>query len=52
MITASHNPWEDNGLKIIRPDGEMLHIQDEKRLEDFVNQTDLLQALDLLEINS
>ncbi len=30
MITASHNPSEDNGLKIIRPDGEMLHIDDEK----------------------
>lgn len=24
MITASHNPEEDNGLKIIEPDGSML----------------------------
>jgi phosphoacetylglucosamine mutase len=37
MITASHNPWEDNGVKIIWPDGEMLHVNEEKILEDFVN---------------
>lgn len=24
MITASHNGYEDNGLKIIEPDGGML----------------------------
>lgn len=24
MITASHNSWEDNGVKIIEPDGSML----------------------------
>lgn len=49
MMTASHNPWEDNGVKIIRPDGEMLHLKDEMILEDFVNETDLLKALQFLD---
>lgn len=37
MLTASHNHYLDNGVKIIWPDGEMLHIKDEKILENFVN---------------
>lgn len=32
MITASHNPYYDNGVKIIRPNGEMLHSEEEKIL--------------------
>lgn len=24
MVTASHNPEEDNGIKLVDPDGEML----------------------------
>lgn len=48
MITASHNPHYDNGVKIIRPDGEMLHVEDEKRLEDFVNEFDIIKGVDII----
>ena len=26
MITASHNPEEDNGVKLVDPSGEMLNV--------------------------
>jgi phosphomannomutase len=26
MITASHNPPDDNGVKLVDPDGEMLEV--------------------------
>lgn len=37
MITASHNPEEDNGVKIIDPMGEMLEMKWEKLATDLVN---------------
>lgn len=49
MFTASHNPCCDNGVKIIRPNGEMLHQEEEKLLTNFVNEFDLEKALTLLE---
>jgi phosphoacetylglucosamine mutase len=33
MITASHNPKQDNGLKIIERDGAMLNMAWEKLVE-------------------
>lgn len=35
MITASHNPPEDNGFKFIGPDGMEVTSDDEAALEDF-----------------
>ena len=37
MITASHNPESDNGIKIIGPTGIMLDPHYEKMIESFVN---------------
>lgn len=34
MVTASHNPWWDNGLKFFGGDGHKLSEQDQARLED------------------
>lgn len=40
MVTASHNPASDNGLKLIEPDGSMLHSDWETAATEFVNATD------------
>lgn len=37
MITASHNPHLDNGVKIINSKGEMINVHDEKIITDYVN---------------
>ena len=33
MITASHNPYHDNGLKLFGPDGMKLSDKIEKKIE-------------------
>lgn len=40
MITASHNPGHDNGLKLVDPSGEMLESSWEKIATDLVNIDD------------
>ena len=37
MITASHNPEEDNGVKLVDPVGEMLQEQWEKHATQLAN---------------
>lgn len=37
MITASHNPVQDNGVKLIEPSGEMLESDWERIVEKFCN---------------
>ena len=45
MVTASHNPKQDNGLKIFEKDGEMLEASWEKLAEDIVNTRDIVGFL-------
>ena len=38
MITASHNPYHDNGLKLFGPDGLKLSDKIEKKIENLINK--------------
>lgn len=38
VISASHNPYDDNGIKLFAPDGYKLSDQDEKNIEDILSQ--------------
>jgi phosphoglucosamine mutase len=39
MLSASHNPYHDNGIKIIKKYGAKLSARDEQLLTEFVTQT-------------
>ena len=38
MITASHNPYYDNGLKLFGPDGLKLSDKIEKKIENLIDK--------------
>jgi phosphoglucosamine mutase len=38
MITASHNPHNDNGLKLFGPDGMKLSDKIEKKIEKLIDK--------------
>ncbi|NMB02326.1 MAG: phosphoglucosamine mutase [Firmicutes bacterium] len=40
MISASHNPLQDNGIKVFGPDGFKLSEQEEERIEDLIPADD------------
>jgi phosphoglucosamine mutase len=42
MISASHNPYEDNGIKLFGPDGFKLSDEDELAIESLLDQQPLL----------
>ncbi len=44
MISASHNPYDDNGIKLFRPDGYKLSDEVEAEIEDLIG-SDLLSRL-------
>lgn len=45
MITASHNMYLDNGVKIVNHEGEMINKDDEKIIESYVNSNFDLESL-------
>jgi phosphoglucosamine mutase len=38
MISASHNPYQDNGIKLFGPDGYKLSDEDEHKIEEMVRE--------------
>lgn len=44
MISASHNPYEDNGIKLFGPDGFKLSDEDELAIEALIDQDLALAA--------
>lgn len=50
MITASHNPVQDNGIKLIECNGEMLSLEWEPLVEGFCNIHDKNQILNELDV--
>ena len=46
MITASHNPKQDNGVKIIEKTGAMLNPKLEKIVQDLVNTDNIADYID------
>ena len=45
MITASHNPFHDNGLKLFGPDGMKLSDKIEKKIESLIDKKTISQLL-------
>jgi phosphoglucosamine mutase len=45
VISASHNPFQDNGIKIFGPDGFKFPVTEEKQLEDLILKGDLSNHL-------
>ena len=46
MITASHNPYYDNGLKLFGPDGMKLSEKIEKKIEKLIDAKNTKQLTD------
>ncbi len=46
MISASHNPYQDNGIKLFGPDGYKLSDADEREIEARIEGTPVLAAPD------
>src|SRR3569833_518750 len=44
MISASHNPFDDNGIKLFGPDGYKLSDEIEKQVEEYID-ADLTRQL-------
>ena len=45
MISASHNPFEDNGIKLFGPDGLKLSDAEEARIEALMDAPDFTEGL-------
>ncbi|WP_121627600.1 phosphoglucosamine mutase [Poseidonibacter antarcticus] len=44
MISASHNPYEDNGIKFFDNHGDKLSVDSEKRIEEIFRDTETMSS--------
>ena len=44
MISASHNPYQDNGIKIFGPDGFKLTDEQELEIEHLIDNVEQIKA--------
>jgi phosphoglucosamine mutase len=52
MISASHNPFYDNGIKLFGPDGYKLSDEQELKIEHLVDNPGLVRVAEATEIGS
>ncbi len=50
MISASHNPFSDNGIKLFGPDGYKLSDDQESKIEHLIDNPSLMKAAEPTEI--
>lgn len=50
IISASHNPLEDNGIKFFGKDGQKLTDEQEKAIEDYMLDTDVENSLPVIRV--
>ena len=50
MISASHNPYFDNGIKIFKKNGEKLEDEEELNIEKMIDKN-LVESVDLEKVN-
>lgn len=48
MITASHNPYQDNGIKLIKNDGDKFSDETTAKIESLIEQNDFVFSKDKL----
>ncbi len=50
MISASHNPFHDNGIKLFGPDGYKLSDEQELKIEELIDKPDMVHVAEPTEI--
>ena len=50
MISASHNPYQDNGIKIFNNKGDKLKDEEEKKIEELIEKSNTLKFIKPLSI--
>jgi phosphoglucosamine mutase len=52
VVSASHNPFDDNGIKIFAPSGKKIDGETERRIEDDIFEQKSEDGIQKIEVNS